>query len=73
MGTVVTTEQKVEVKTVKDVVVTTIEQLETGDYVREIRVMTQDDDEQQPSQAFVLRLVGETLGALHISTPASEF
>jgi hypothetical protein len=67
--------QTTEVLDVVDVVVTTIEQLDTGKYVRELRIMTQnlDDGETAPVQRFVLRLVGDTLAAVHVTSPSQEF
>lgn len=73
MATVTTRVQTVEVSNVVQVIVTETQIAYEDTYVREIRVMTQDDEETTPQQAFVVRLVGSTLMGVQLTAPPQEF
>ncbi len=67
------TESVVEVDNVSDVIITDIVQAESGEYVREIRIMTKAEGEETQTRSFVLRLSGALADTLHVSAPSSEF
>lgn len=67
-----TTEQKIEINDIKDVVVTTVEQDTDGDWVREIRFFGTPAEglSADSVQTLVVRIKSATKANLEITTPA---
>lgn len=69
-----TTNQTIMVDDVTDVVVTAaVLDINTGDYVREVRVTAIPAVGTDPTQVFVLRLAAPDRAKLDLSAPAQEF